>query len=203
MAVNYQLPKPVAGTKRNQAPTETALMGDIVDTLADIDTRLIGKAAISDPFGFGIPFTIDPRNASGSNALTANQTTYSRVTGGKTISKIAIRVQTASGNIAVAVYDTVGSAETAKPNARQATSGAVACPATGRAEISLGVAVAQSPGWFYALSADNATATFQRAANGVAGLSDGFQWAEGVHPPPATATAGLASALSHIMTGVA
>ena len=40
MPVNYTIPKPTAGTSRATAPTETSIITDVSDTIADIDSRL-------------------------------------------------------------------------------------------------------------------------------------------------------------------
>ncbi|HET7736441.1 MAG TPA: hypothetical protein VFK52_10725 [Nocardioidaceae bacterium] len=40
MPVNYSISKPAAGTSRATAPTETQIIADVSDTIADIDARL-------------------------------------------------------------------------------------------------------------------------------------------------------------------
>lgn len=121
--------------------------------------------------------------------LSANRAYYHRITfgGEKTISAIGVWVSTQSGNISVAVLS--GPAGRNGPNTRLATSGAVACPASGFAEVALSAPVACGPGDWLAISCDNATARFKGPAGspfavnlalGVAGYQDT------AHPVPAT-----------------
>lgn len=114
-----------------------------------------------DPLGFGFPFTVDPA-ACGTNGTfpSANRMFAYRCIGGGSISKIALRVGTSSGNISVAVYRNSGTGRASVPGTRLATSGAVACPSSGYAEVSLGATIDVEPGDWFALSCDNNTATF-------------------------------------------
>ncbi|WP_256789822.1 right-handed parallel beta-helix repeat-containing protein [Frankia sp. AvcI1] len=114
----------------------------------------------SDPPGYGIPANYPLPLTLGASASThgvANEARYSRVCGGATISKIRTRISVASGNVCVAVYNNTGSGLSASPANRQATSGSVACPAAGDADISLGASVAVSHGMWYGFNADNTT----------------------------------------------
>jgi hypothetical protein len=112
----------------------------------------------------GMVYNVDPRIAVGQAVWSgANRCIFTRVTeGGVTISKIAIDVLTASGNISVAVYQNSGAGRAAVPGTRLATSGAVACPATGYREVALGSSVRVEKGDWLAMSCDNVTASFTR-----------------------------------------
>jgi hypothetical protein len=138
---------------------------------------------------FGAPYTIDPRIPSVASAMAvANHCHYQRVYGGGTITKIRIKVGTSNGNIGVAVYNNAGAGLAAAPNARQQTSGAIACPAAGASDVTLGAAVAVSHGDWFALSASGITATFHRAGNPSADFGNGLSAAQATaHPPPASA----------------
>lgn len=140
--------------------------------------------------------TFDPRYTGLTfGSQSANRTNYARVLGAPMlISKLGINIGVSSGNICLAVYDSIGTGTSARPNNRLATTGAVACPAAGEASVTLDTPVVVVPGDWFALAADNATATFFKAT--VSGmtlaLSDYAQQA-GAFPCPATA-AGVAAA---------
>lgn len=86
-----------------------------------------------------------------------------RITPLTPISKVEIGVAVSSGNICIAAY--AHDPATGKPGARLASSGSVACPASGDREVALGATVLAE--WLY-LAADNTTATFHNAAGSVA-----------------------------------
>lgn len=140
---------------------------------------------------------------------TANAARYIRVIGSGTITKIAMDVSVQSGNICVAVYRRTGSGLSAKPGARVATSGSVACPAVGYAEVSLGGSIALYDGDYLAMSVDNTTASFRGLSgpSGVSGgMASGYSWDQGTaFPLPATATTGASGSASRIplLIGVA
>lgn len=117
--------------------------------------------------------------------------------GGGTIAKIALSIGVSSGNISVAAYPNVGAGVAAVPGARLATSGAVACPAAGWAEVSLGASVEVAQGSWFALTADNTTATFlSSGAANPNGNSFGLgqMLREGAaHPAPANPGGSLAA----------
>lgn len=96
-----------------------------------------------------------------------------------TITGVRIVVGTSSGNISVGLYNS--------SLARVATSGAVACPASGLANVNFTGNYSASAGRFYiGLSCDNNTATFgfnQQVTSGVAGPFDGLFMAT-AHPLP-------------------
>jgi hypothetical protein len=68
-----------------------------------------------------------------------------------------------NGNVDVAVYRNSGLGRSAVPGARLTSSGSVACPAVGVADISLGATVEVLPGDWLAISTDSATASFRTA----------------------------------------
>ena len=115
----------------------------------------------SDPLGWGFPVSVDPVLATAVQAWpAANRALYFRTIGGGTITGIGLYVGTSSGNIAVGVFSPSGDGRSAVPAARKATSGSVACPATGYSSVSLGGSVTVEPGDFLALVCDNTTASF-------------------------------------------
>lgn len=145
----------------------------------------------SDPFGLGYVAGVTVlAQAAVQTWQTANDTRYVRVISAGTISKIGFQVETASGNISVAVYRrTTDSGRLAKPGERLATSGVVACPAAGYNEVSLDTSVTVQMGDYLALSCDNTTASFFCTAGGFS--RDIFRpWTyvqASAHPAPATA----------------
>lgn len=115
---------------------------------------------VSDPFGFaGNTFDILDSTV-GSVQAGANEAIYYRVTrGGQVLAtKIAIRVLAQAGNISVGVYSSSGSGRSAVPGVLKATSGAVACPAVGYAEVALVTPTTVSQGDWLAWSADGVVA---------------------------------------------
>jgi hypothetical protein len=134
----------------------------------------------------------------------ANHCHYNRVYRGGTVSQIRLRVGTSSGNIAVAVFNTTGSGVTAAPSARQQTSGAVVCPASGTVSVALGGSVTVLHGlhWF-ALSSSTIVATFTHNGTIVAGWTNGVNAAQSAaHPPPATAAPELLASFLHSLIGL-
>ena len=115
---------------------------------------------------------------------TGGITRYNRVVEGGVISKIRIYVSVSSGNVAVAVYANSGTGISSVPGGRLGTSGSVACPATGFADVSLGGNVTVSPGDWLALSADGNTATFWGTSGaGDSTFSTGLQGSNATFPP--------------------
>lgn len=91
-----------------------------------------------------------------STVNTPNRTRFQRrTTRVMPISQVSFRVGVSSGNICVAAY--AHDSATNHPGARLATTGSIACPASGDATVSLGATV--SPEWL-SFSCDNVTATF-------------------------------------------
>lgn len=141
--------------------------------------------------GFPYPANTDVRNTTAvSGNMAANQCLYYRVLGNGDINTLRFVVSVASGNVGLAVYNTSGSGVTAVPSARLATSGAIACPAAGNADTTLGatVTIETAHHWF-ALSANNATATFRRAGAIRGTMGNGRAYFQNTaHPPPDPAT---------------
>ena len=151
--------------------------------------------------------TIDPRLFVTTSAwTTANQAVYLRVTGRGYITKIGLHIGAASGNICVGVFagnNTDGRG--ARPSARKVTSGSVACPAAGYAEVALTAPVYVQEGDWLAIAVDNTTAAIGRAtANGftsaVGNGSSCFQ--NGAFPLPSSATPTSGALFSQILVGV-
>ncbi|NUR79681.1 MAG: hypothetical protein HOQ21_04450 [Dermatophilaceae bacterium] len=152
-----------------------------------------------------LPVTMDPVSLSAASALNANQAVYMRVRGSGYISKIGMHVGTSSGNICVGVYANSGAGSSAAPSTRKGTSGSVACPVAGYAEVPLTAPVWCADGDWIALVADNATATFYRggAAGFASSLAKGrTNFQSTAFPLPATAASGTGFLFSLILTGV-
>lgn len=145
-----------------------------------------------DPLGIGFPCTVPPSfNTGGNSIVSANRRYYMRSIGGGTISKVGLDIATSNGNISVAIYSNTGSGRAAMPGARIATSGSVACPAAGYAEISLGGSYTLQPGDWFSLAADGIIASFWAAFTRVSGstFSKGvFAKQDSAFTAPATAT---------------
>lgn len=159
-----------------------------------------------DSMGWGFPMTCEPNLATSSASFSANTTRFYRVKGAGTITKVGFEVVVQSGNICLSVYSPTGVGRAAKPGARRATSGSVACPASGYAEVALGASVVVNPGDFIGISVDNITASFRTAGGTptVTALSDGAAWAGGGFPPadPAPVVTSISGRLV-ILVGVA
>jgi hypothetical protein len=182
------------------------LVGDICwNTSPSPATNILGWTCTTagypgtwEPFGgtdyspFGFNFTIDPdlcRSTDFQPVSGSNTAAYLRVKDGATITKIATVIGASSGNISVGAYTNSGTGRTAVPGTLIASSGAVACPSAGYAEITLtGSAFVPAGGWL-AISADNVTATFQSllASTGDSNLGLGRQYRQSTaHPLPLT-----------------
>lgn len=96
-----------------------------------------------------------------------NSRTYAaRVFGSGTITKIRIIVGVQSGNICINVFGNTGSGASAQPGTLKGTTGSIACPASGAADVSLTGSVTVADGDWFAITADNNTATFSVAGSG-------------------------------------
>jgi hypothetical protein len=160
--------------------------------------------------GPGLPYTHDPAMQD-STALTlgaSNNAHYQRVNGAGLVGKIRLYVIVSSGNISVAVYSpSTGLGASSAPLTRVATSGTVACPAAGAREIALDVSVFVDSTYWFAISADNNTASFVRAYtqnnNALSAGLAGYQAT--AHPLPSTPTMTQSDgslALTAILIGV-
>lgn len=145
-----------------------------------------------DPFGWGLGL-----NSGGLLPVhtarvwdSANRAYFWRVLSGMTITKIGVRVGVQSGNISLAVYRNSGSGRSSAPGTQLVTTGAIACPASGEALVSLGSSVSLQPGDWFGMSCDNNTASFFGTGVGItlstalySGMG-GYQ--SSAHPCPAT-----------------
>lgn len=96
-----------------------------------------------------------------------------------TITGIRIYVNTSSGNISVALYDSTGT--------RVATSGAVACPAAGAVNVNFTAPYAAAAGRYrLALSCDNVTAVFIGVSSSLITGHHGLTRQASAHPAPAS-----------------
>lgn len=197
-----------------ETDTGKAKIGDGVTTWGDLPYSALTPdevaalyVPLSDPFlslGLG-PITSDPATCS-IGGLNANRAVYMRCMGSGTITKIGLQIQTQAGNICVGVYANSGSGRSSVPGARQATSGSVACPASGYAEVSLGGSVTVNHGDWLALVADDGAASFVITHSN---LLAGALWAgrsayqDGAFPLPATASSTAGSIKSPILIGIA
>lgn len=194
----------------NASPLVVPDGGVVTLMRTDIASLTWQLMSVSMPVEFGFPYTVDPGEIRSSDSLgvgAANQAIYSRVKHGGTISKVGVRVGASSGSISVALYRNTGSGRSAVPGTRLATSGAVACPASGYAEIDLGSPFTLYPGDWIAISADNTTAQFgsllSTAADSNLGLGRQFRQAA-AHPCPSTPASLVATTgNTHCLIGVA
>lgn len=166
---------------------------DALDVVGALTKNGTAVALVTDPLGFGIIYSTDPRMAASPIAWTgANRGIYTRVITGGTITKIATDIGVSSGNISVAVYRNNGSAgQAAAPTGAPAiTSGAIASPGTGYRELSLGGSIAVNPGDWLFLSCDNTTFTVLRTTPGSATqILNGFAYRQdSAHPAPTVGT---------------
>lgn len=147
-------------------------------------------ASKGDPLNLGFPFTVDPLMAAVSTGVgSANRTYYHRVIGGGSVSKLGLYVATASGNICASVYANSGTGRAAAPGARLATTGSIACPAVGYQELALGTTITVTSGDFwFALSADNATAAFDVVSTSGHSIQGRSAWQDSAFPSPTPAT---------------
>jgi hypothetical protein len=147
----------------------------------------------TDPLGFGYATTHPwAATANGAAALfAAGAALYQQLVGyGMSTNQLRLFVGTSSGNISAGLYNNGGQAGSARlPNARQATTGAIPCPASGMGTVTLTTTVTVGRSWYAALSCDNTSATFQRSAP-QSNISSGVAANQGsAHPLPATAGA--------------
>ncbi len=159
--------------------------------------RADGAQWVADAAGaLGFPYTVDPgiirTNTTDALGVAANGAIFARAMEAGTVNAIGMHVMTSSGNICVGVYRNTGSGRSAAPGALLASSGSVACPATGYAAIPLSSTIYVHKGDWIALAADNATATVKALLGTAIGteLGAGRQGtASAVFPLPPTAPA--------------
>lgn len=168
----------------------------------------MSRSFASAPPLVSFPITVIPAvTATSLGVPGANEAHYLRVLGAGTISKIGLHVTVSSGNISVAVFRGSGEGRNCAPTTRAATSGSVACPAVGYAEVSLGGSVTVGINDFLCLTVDNTTATFRCADGGFVTPSDtgkGLRYNQATgHPAPATATPTACLGRVFVMVGVA
>lgn len=190
-------------------PISAARLTVMETGIEDADTRITtiedAYEKTSGVYSFN-PAAMDP-TARAMNS--ANQAIYRRVWGAGTISSVRFRVATQSGNVAVAFYSNTTSGGINIPNARLATTGSVACPATGASTtVALDVSLAVTAGMWVCFVADNTTATFVVNScfplGSTENLGDGTCYEEGsAFPPPATATPLAAVRRMPLIRGVA
>jgi hypothetical protein len=142
----------------------------------------------------------DPSDVRSSDTATigAGSARYYRVRSGGTISKIGLQITTQAGNIDVGIYRNNGqSGQLAAPGSLVASSGSVACPAVGYAEVSLSTNAVVMPGDWIALATDNASTAFRSRISSAqtTDLAKGRCVGQSVFPlPTPLATPGTAEA---------
>lgn len=159
-----------------------------------------------DPAGFGFAFNFNPALASNAGGAmgAANRALYSRVVNGcRAVTKIRVGVAIQSGNVCVATFPASGVGVLATPGARSATSGSVACPAAGVADITLSGPIDLEPGDFIGLATDNNTVRFYSlvgpTAAGVAVMAGVSYYQETAFPLPSTPAPVAAAAIGPIL----
>ena len=190
------------------AGSETALGATIIDAKGDLivgtaaDTP--GRLAVSATNGAvlvadsaettGLNWAVDPFVVTCPGATptliagVANWGFAMRAYGSGLISKIALQIGTSAGDICVAHYANTGVGPNATPATRLATSGAVACPASGYREVALTVPTYVRTGDWLTVSFSSSSATaFGVAAPGSSIANNGLSWASnGSHPLPSS-----------------
>lgn len=156
---------------------------------------------IDDPFGIGYPASGLPAMAGNTVAWnTANRAQYIRLISGGLLSKVTLRVGTASGNICIAVFRNNGQKGiNAAPATRLATTGAIACPAAGIQTVNLDSSVRVRKGDWIGFSADNTVASVYAYASAGASLPIEGQayYQDTAHPLPATPSGLVAGLMRH------
>lgn len=160
-------------------------------------------AAINDPLAIGFVNNAHFQSvdsSAGSVQGTANWTVYSSwQAAGYAISSYRVKVNASSGNICLAAYASSGSGVSRVPTTRLATSGSVACPSIGMADVSLGATITPSLTGYSACAADNTTANLARRSPTVTAAQTmterfGRDAVENVFPCPASASPAATSA---------
>ncbi|OZD48661.1 hypothetical protein CH252_19230 [Rhodococcus sp. 06-1477-1B] len=116
----------------------------------------------ADASGMGLIATFDPLLATTSaNTGSTDRLNYYRVPAGGQISKIGLEVLASAGNVVVAAYRNVGVGRDSTPGMLLGSSGVVACPAVGYAEVALTNGVELLPGDWLAIGQTDAGASFR------------------------------------------
>lgn len=155
------------------------------------------------PFGF--PATADPILASNyTTVASSNRTWFLRATGSGSVSRLRINVGVQSGNICASVYTSSGVGTAALPLTRVATTGSIACPAAGNADLTLDTTVAVTSGDFwFSLCADNTTATFAQVGSTGSLIPQGrVAFQDSTLTGPATAAATALGPRTFVILGV-
>jgi len=158
------------------------------------------------PFVKPSALTRSSADANSANSFSGKGSTENSNDFSGTITAIGIEVIVSSGNICAAVYSPTngtgyrdGLGRDAKPGVRKATTGSIACPASGYRELSLGGSVDIEAGDWLGFSADNTTATFIMIDDGGGGLVSntfkGLRYYRGVFTLPDPATPDAAAML--------
>ncbi len=138
---------------------------------------------------FDFPCTIDPLgNGVGYSGLAvANRQYYWRSLGSGYCTKLGLMIGAQVGNISLNVYRPTGRGRAARPDDRRATTGSVACPAPGYAEVALTSGLFIEAGDFIGLSASDTAATFLRGNTPLAAaVTQGrSMYTNASHPGPA------------------
>lgn len=147
----------VAASAVSVTPARNIAATDVQSALQELDTEKTHDLGI-------VINTLDVTNVSNFGVASANDAKYTRVWGSGTISKVGLVVAVQSGNISVAIYRN----NNGVPGTRVATTGAIACPAAGYQEVSLGGSYQVNYGDWFCITVDNTTATFNAKGSGVA-----------------------------------
>lgn len=186
----------------NSGATTSSCLFQIPDGVS-VESLSIGGVSIpaitdQDPLGYGWATTVTALSAAngGDSAFAADYAYFQQLVGyGMSTNTLRIYVTASSGNIDVGLYDNGGQtpASTRLPNALQASTGAIPCPAAGLASVTLTSTVTIGRSWYAAVSLDNTTAALLRAAPTGAITAGIAANQASAHPLPATASASSGS----------
>jgi hypothetical protein len=156
-------------------------------------------AALVNTWGLDLIATADPLMAvSSSTTGLVNRIVFQRIFGSGPITKVGIGVTVTGGNVVVSLYRSNGAGRNAVPGTLVASTGIVATPAVGYAEVSLGGTFTVQPGDWFAFGCDSGSAAFRSITGN---LIDGGNFAGRAmygnpgFPPPDSPT-GLTTGLS-------
>lgn len=165
MAINYALPKPVAGTPR--AGEEVSLMVDVSDTIADIDTRITANAnaTSSPPLGLKSGLYYRPPVTAVTTLAVVQDRLYAHpmsIPAAVTLDRIEVEVTTAAAltTIRMGIYNDDGGT----PGTLLLDAGTVDSSTTGRKSITISQSINAGIYWLASV-AQGGTPTV-RASNG-------------------------------------